>query len=242
MTHRTPGRFRTRVITQGVIPSLHLDYKHCRIKQYHKEGQALRTETTINDAYDFDIGRRLTNLSALRKVGFQANRRLLRVQRISHDAMLGDQAFARLQNPTTVQGQRAAGLPFGDPRVLAVLAALLVFRLLPRGFTNRDLREHLHGLRADGAAPCTPGRMTYDLRLHGLITRLPKSHRYEVTDDGFRTALFLTRARARLLRPGVAVALDHAPPTPTLLQRALAAVDAAISRIWTEQKMTASST
>jgi hypothetical protein len=30
---RTPGRFRTRVITDGVIPSLHVDYKDCRIKQ-----------------------------------------------------------------------------------------------------------------------------------------------------------------------------------------------------------------
>ena len=31
----TPGRFRTRVITDGVIPSLHVDYKHTKIKQYH---------------------------------------------------------------------------------------------------------------------------------------------------------------------------------------------------------------
>jgi hypothetical protein len=39
----TPGRFRTRVITEGVTPSLHVDYKHTMIKQYHKEGRALRT-------------------------------------------------------------------------------------------------------------------------------------------------------------------------------------------------------
>ena len=45
----TPGRFRTRVITDGVTPSLHVDYKHSKIKQYHKLGKALRTETTIND-------------------------------------------------------------------------------------------------------------------------------------------------------------------------------------------------
>ena len=59
ITRRTPGRFRTRVITEGVIPSLHVDYKRSRIKQYHKEGAALRTETTINDTRDFDIGQRL---------------------------------------------------------------------------------------------------------------------------------------------------------------------------------------
>src|SRR3989442_9548009 len=77
VTKRTPGRFRTRVLTDGVIPSLHVDYKRSRIKQYHKEGRALRTETTINNTRDFGIGKGLHNLAALRRVGFQANRRLL---------------------------------------------------------------------------------------------------------------------------------------------------------------------
>ena len=75
VTRRTPGRFRTRVITEGVTPSLHVDYKRSRIKQYHKEGRALRTETTINDARDVGVGKRLKNLPALREIGFQANRR-----------------------------------------------------------------------------------------------------------------------------------------------------------------------
>jgi len=65
VTRRTPGRFRTRVLTEGVTPSLHIDYKRSRIKQYHKEGRALRTETTINDSRDFGIGKRLPNLAAL---------------------------------------------------------------------------------------------------------------------------------------------------------------------------------
>jgi hypothetical protein len=51
----TPSRFRTRVLTDGVIPSLHVDYKSTKIKQYHKEGRALRTETTINNPRDFAI-------------------------------------------------------------------------------------------------------------------------------------------------------------------------------------------
>src|SRR5207249_6013641 len=49
VTKATPGRFRTRVITDGVTPSLHVDYKSSRIKQYHKEQRGLRTETTINN-------------------------------------------------------------------------------------------------------------------------------------------------------------------------------------------------
>ena len=71
ITRRTPGRFGTRVLTDGVVPSLHIDYKHSRIKQYHKEGRALRTETTINDTRDFALGRGLTNLSACGRSAFR---------------------------------------------------------------------------------------------------------------------------------------------------------------------------
>ena len=96
VTKQTPGRFHTRVITDGVVPTLYIDYKSTRIKQYHKEGRALRTETTINNAYkDFAIGKLLKNLPALREVGFQANRRLLDVQRISHDCWLGEADLSR---------------------------------------------------------------------------------------------------------------------------------------------------
>jgi len=48
--NHTPGTFATRVVTDGVTPSLHVLYKHTQIKQYHKPGKALRTETTINQA------------------------------------------------------------------------------------------------------------------------------------------------------------------------------------------------
>ncbi len=103
----TPGPFRTRVITDGVTPSLHIDYKHTRIKQYHKQGRALRTETTINDTTDFSIGKRLTNLPALREIGYTANRRLLRVQSISHDPITGTDALYTITAPvTTATGAR----------------------------------------------------------------------------------------------------------------------------------------
>ena len=59
--NHTPGTFATRVVTNGVTPSLHVLYKHAQIKQYHKLGKALRTETTINQAMDFGVGKRLTN-------------------------------------------------------------------------------------------------------------------------------------------------------------------------------------
>jgi hypothetical protein len=208
----TPGRFRTRVITEGVTPSLHVDYKHTTIKQYHKEGRALRTETTINDTYDFDIQKRLTNLPALCEVGFTANRRLLGVQRLSHDPARGHETFTAVNDPViTESGTRVAGLRFADARAHALFSALLIFRLLPNGFTNRDLRGLL-GQLLDKTM--SAGQLTYDLRrlrAHGLITRLPHSHRYHVTDTGLHHALFLTRAHDRLLRTGLARLTDPAP-------------------------------
>jgi hypothetical protein len=223
ITRRTPGRFRTRVLTAGVVPSLHVDYKRARIKQYFKEGRALRTETTINDTRDFAIGRRLTNLSALRKVGFHANRRLLDVQRLSHDCAIGEATVDRIHRPIVVDGQRAPALPFLDPRVLALFYALVLFRLLPQGFTARDLRQHVAPLLGLAPRELSAGRVTYDLRrlrLHGLIERLPKHHRYRVTASGLRLALFLPRVWARTLRPGLATVMPDAAPNDRSLRRA----------------------
>jgi hypothetical protein len=204
----TPGRFQTRIITEGVTPSLHVYYRRSKIKQYHKQGVALRTETTINDTRaDFGIGKRLHNLAELAKVGFSANRRLLDVQRISHEPWAGEDTLASLARPAVVAGQRGASLRFGDPRVHALFSALVVFRLQPNGFSNRDLREHLAPLLGIDPATLTPTRMTYDLRrlrLHGLIARRPHTHRYQLTEDGVRTAIFVTRAYNRVLRPGFA--------------------------------------
>lgn len=208
VSRRTPGTFRTRVITEGVVPSLHVNYKRSRIKQYHKEGRALRTETTINNTYDFQIGKGLHNLAELRKVGFQANRRLLDVQRISQDCSIGEDVFHQIQQPVVVGQQRAASLRLSDPRVRAVLSALVIFRMQPRGFSNRDLREHVGSLLGVDPGTLSQGKMTYDLRrlrLHGLIERIPKSHRYTVTELGLRTALFFSRVYTRIFRPGLAI-------------------------------------
>jgi hypothetical protein len=222
--HHTPGRFRTRIITDGVTPSLHVDYKHTKIKQYHKEGRALRTETTINDTGDFDLPKRLTSLPALRQLGFTANRRLLGVQHISRNPIAGADAFTATTAPIiTNTGHRVAGLRFGDPRTHALLHGLLIHRLLPRGFTNRELRTIIAPLLGKQPEDITAGQMTYDLRrlrLHGLIDRIDHTHRYQVTDTGLATALFLTRAHDHLLRDGLADICDPDPPWPSPLRTA----------------------
>jgi hypothetical protein len=242
VTRRTPGRFRTRILTEGVTPSLHLDYKHCRITQDHKEGQALRTETTINDAHDFGLGKRLGNLAALRQVGFQANRRLLDVQRLSHDCALGETTLTRIQRPQVVAGQRVPALRVADPRVQALFSALVVFRLLPHGFTAAEFRQHVAPLLGMSPAALTAGRLTYDLRrlrLHGFIARLPKTHRYQVTPFGLRLALFVTRVHARLFRPGLALLAPEIAPDRSALRGAFDRLERAVTTWCTEAKLVA---
>jgi len=228
ITKKTPGRFRTRVLTDGVIPSLHVDYKSSRIKQYFKQVPGVsqvgaRTETTINNPRDFYLGKRLGNLPALRQVGFQANRRLLEVERLSHDCAVGEEKMHQLNRPVQVDGQRTSALRTTDLRVLALWHVLVWFRLLPCGFSNRDLREQVAVLTGRMPTTITQGRMTYDLRrlrLHGgMIERIPKTHRYRVTQFGLRAALFFTRVHARLYRPSVTQFTTNAPPENSRLAR-----------------------
>ena len=227
----TRARFRTRVVTQEVTPSLNVYYKNTRIKQYHKENRALRTETTINNSYDFAVGKRLTNLLKLRAIGFAANRKLLEVERLSHDCILSEDTFQAVNRPVAAGRQRASGLRFADPRAHALLHALILFRQLPQGFRAADLRQHLASLSGCNPAAISQGTITYQLRrlrLHGLIERVPASFRYRVTDFGFRVALFFTRIYNRLLRPGLAAALPALRAITTPLKRAFDTLGAQI--------------
>ena len=192
VTRRTPSRYRTRVITDGVTPSLHVDYKHSRIKQYHKEGRALRTETVINDTYDFDVGRRLRNLEDLKKIGFTANRRLLGVQRLSHDATLGADVLDELHRPvhrrTTRPGPALRG-PAGAgalrrPAPLRPAAAGLPQPGAPGGggFAVRALARRLrHGAHDLRPAPAPPARAH---RAHPGHAALPAHRRRPVRRSG----------------------------------------------------------
>ena len=151
ITRRTPGSFRTRIVTQDVTPSLNVYYKNTWIKQYHKENRALRTETTINSTYDFGIGKRLHNLPKLREIGFAANRRLLEIERLSHDCIVAEATFQSINGPVAAGRQRASGLRFADPRTHQLLQALILFRQIAQGFRCDDLRRPLATLSCTAA-------------------------------------------------------------------------------------------
>ena len=141
VTKKTPGEFRTRVIQDGVHPSLHINYKNFDLKQYFKEGRGCRTEGTFRNPNDFGVNKGLANLPYLQKIGRQINRRLLEVERVSHNSGLSGDSIQRVVQPTvTEDGEKAPALKFGQPRVMALFLALTLFQHLIDGFHNRDLR------------------------------------------------------------------------------------------------------
>jgi len=170
------------VITRGVEPAIQVHYKHSKVKQYFKEGRALRTETTVNDTYDFGVGRLVTqaNWDALLQIGHEINERLLDAQLQACACAPDAQTLERVVLPSTEEDQPAPGLRFGDPRVMALLACLCAYTHLFNGFTNRSLRALVAAL----IPGYTTRQMTYDLRRlrrKGFIRRLPRSHRYQLT-------------------------------------------------------------
>lgn len=211
------ARFQTRVVTDGVIPSLHTYYKSVHTKQYFKEGRALRTETTINNNKDVGVRKLLPNLAVLRPIGFQANRRLLDVQRATHDPMIGQAAIEALSRPAEVDGQRTSAIHVDDPKAQALLSVLVLFCLQAHGFRAAHFRALLAPLLGIDPAKLTPGQVTYNLRrlrLRGLIARIERTNRYRVTAEGLRIALFYSRTYARIMRTGLSLLADNAPPTP----------------------------
>lgn len=207
VTRKTPGKFRTKVITRGVDPQLCCYYRSSRMKQYFKEHRALRTETVISDTRDFGIGRRVNaeNWHALRDVGQAANRRLCDAEASDASPAPDVVTFEQVTLPSDDPGGlHAPGLRFGDRRVMALLAVIVGFAHLPAGFNNRQLTDLVGTILDDRNYHSR--QATYDLRRlrrKGIIERIPHSHRYQLTSHGRRVAVLFTKAHGRVLAPGL---------------------------------------
>ena len=160
-------------------------YKHSRVKQYLKDGRAMRIETVVNSPRDLGCNARLPNLAELQAKARAVNRRILDAERAGQGTVLASPAFERIAHPSVnADGRRTPALRFGDPRVMALAGAFCTTLLAATGITNKSLRALMTGLLH---APYTPGQMTYDLRrlrLAGLIRRIAHTNRYVLTPDG----------------------------------------------------------
>lgn len=208
--HPTPGRFETRVVRPDIDPVIRIRYKSSKVKAYFKEQRALRVETTINNPDDFGVRRRLTaeNWRALRAVGTNTNARFLAALGEGEGSAPDATTLQQVVLPSEKDGLRAPGLRFGDPRVMALLAALVSFSHVVGGLTNARLRALMGALWG----PYTPRQASYDLRRlrrKGFIRRIEGAHRYELTPYGRRVAAFFTKVASRVVVPAL-TELDRA--------------------------------
>ncbi len=230
----TPSRFATRVIQAGVQPNLHLTYKHSGVKQYFKENRALRTETTINNPQDFGVKKDLSNWPYLRQLGAAINQRLLETEQVSQDCWLSAGSFARVSEPTTNErGQRAPGLRFGQPRVMALFAALSRFAPNVNGFRHAEVREMIQALLGVTPDHYTASQMSYDLRrlrLKGVIARLEGTHHYILTTYGRKVAYLMTKLQQRIFNIASA-AVEATTDMPSRLAHAFRQLDAELGKL-----------
>jgi hypothetical protein len=233
---KAAGVFKTAIDrhTEGV--SINVFYKHSRVKQYLKDGRALRVETVINDAYDIGCQRLLPNLDDLQAKARAINERLLDTERVGQGTVLASPAFERIaQSTVTDDGRRAPALRFGDPRVQALAGALANTLFAVTDITNKSLRALMTELLGTAYSM---NQASYDLarlRLNGLITRIPEHHRYTLTTDGIQFAVFYTKVHDRVLRPLLATTTQpHAPPE---LRAALRTIDQAVDQRITHARL-----
>jgi hypothetical protein len=227
----TPSMFQTRILRQGVVSCLKVFYKKSFLKQYNKGGRVLRTEVCINDPRDFNIGKSLAQLGRLATIAQHALTRFLKAQTVALATAVERSTFERLITPSLHGGQRVAGLRFGAPRVMRVLAALGCAGLTFRAFSNADLRTLLvERFGADPTEWAAP-RMAYELaklRAKGLVRKVQGRHRYTLTDLGYRVTLGWTKLHQRLLAPA-ADAFD--PALRTTLALSAHRLDRALTRL-----------
>ncbi|MGH7733925.1 MAG: hypothetical protein ACREOE_09570, partial [Gemmatimonadales bacterium] len=216
----------TRIFNPGTEVHLDFSYKHSRVKQYLKEGRALRIETVVNKPSDLGILARLEHLPELVAAARAVNDRLLSIERAGQGCAIGSALFERIHQPYAREGQRTGAFRFGDTRAMALTGALNAQVHAVTGFTNSSLRGLVAGLLG---RDYSANQMTYDLRrlrLHGLVRRLPHTNTYVLTPEGQRVAVFYPKLKDRLLGP--LLEADQ-PPAPSPLQRALATIDHAIN-------------
>ncbi len=207
------GGFKTKIDQYCDLVTMNVFYKSSRLKQYLKDGIALRIETVINSPKDLRCNRRLENLPELQAKARAINARLLETETAGQDTALVSPVIERITRPTVTDGGRKApALRFGDLRVQALAGATAAMLFTVTGITNKTLRGLMTGLLH---RPYSMNQASYDLsRLarNGLIERVPGRNRYDLTRDGLLFACFYTRVYDHILRPLMAPDRPNAPP------------------------------
>jgi hypothetical protein len=209
-TGNVDGRFEGEVVSDMKIRPEGIRIKHrvdgASVKAYNKQGSILRVETTIDDPYGFKVFRPkegssdghldwrpmrkgIADLKRRADVSQQANDRYVSALGVVDVAKPLRGLVQDILKPAALNGQRVRAINPWSPDDASLLETVMRGEFTINGFRNRDLRPLLFGsgaickdeTRRRSAAVSRKLRM---LRAHGLIKKVPRSHRYWVTDKG----------------------------------------------------------
>jgi hypothetical protein len=173
------------------------------VKMYDKQGSVLRVETTINNPTPIKVLRGTEKrpddiqLRKMRKgVGDMARRAdasqsvneryLESLAAVAHEEPL-QQTIAPLCRPTKLGGRRVRALSPLNPEDSRLLAAVGRPEFMLHGFRNQELRDLLFSNDKTKTNKQQAGKVTRLIRLlraHGLIRKVRRSHRYQLTNTG----------------------------------------------------------
>ena len=106
----------------------------------------------------------------MRAQGEAINAALLEHEANAETARFEGPELTELVRPTVADRRRIAALRYGDPPVMALLAAVVMVDHLPAGLSNAQLRRHVAAPLSVPLGEYTSARMTYDLgRLAGTV-------------------------------------------------------------------------
>jgi hypothetical protein len=176
------------------------------VKMYDKARSVLRVETTIARTTDFKVLRPLRDdrpeetlaWKPLRKgvadlhrraaVSQRSNERYLEALAVVDDTTPCSRLFDTVARPVREDGHRFRALRLGDPADLALFEVIARAEFVTAGFRNRDVRMHLYSRPKTATDQRRlSGKVSRQLRLlraHGVIRKLPKTHRYQLTERG----------------------------------------------------------
>jgi hypothetical protein len=219
---KAPGNFTGEIVTSFKDRAEGVRVKHWvrgnSVKMYDKAGSLLRIETTVAQTSDFKVLRPPHDdpegplqWRPLRKGTADLHRRAQLSQRSNNaylhalaavdDTTPCSQLFDAVPRPVIELGRRTRALRLGDPSDIALLETAARGEFATAGFRNRDLRRLIHPAPKNATErdlhrlSAKTSRQLRLLRAHGVIRKIPKTHRYQLTERGrlLTAALFATR-------------------------------------------------
>jgi hypothetical protein len=228
--------------TRTGLPVLNSRYQQTLIKQYVKDGVGLRTESSTYKLKNLSISKNINNLPKVREVMDRANERYLTVQQDILASYIDRGQLEQLRQPSvSPTGRRVPGLHIDDPRLMAVLQAMLCFAyLVGKGvFRTKDLLADVQ--RALGNPQYTLNQLRYDLsklRGKGFVLRLAGTQCYQVNSQGYRIGIFHLKLYQQMYAPLTSAICDPVradnqvlTSRQTKLDRLYVAVDNAVQNL-----------